>query len=74
MEQLNLHTTTITQMEMLKKDKVIFFYQYLIREGYEIDTVPPTFVYFSSVYQQSDIEVPSGFTEAVTKLAISKCY
>lgn len=24
MEQLNLHTTTITQMEMLKKDKVIF--------------------------------------------------
>lgn len=24
MKQLNLHTTTITQMEMLTKDKVIF--------------------------------------------------
>lgn len=64
MEQLNLHTTTITQMDMLKKDKVIF-YHHLIREGQEINTVPSRFVSFSGVYQQSYVKLLSDFIEAV---------
>lgn len=66
MEQLNLHTTAITQMEMLKKDKVMFLSVFLIREGHEIDTVPPAFVVFSGVYQQSDVELLSDFMEVIS--------
>lgn len=49
MEQLNLHTTTITQMEMLKKDKVIFLLFHKKGKGHN-NAVPSGYVSFSDIY------------------------
>lgn len=40
-----------------------------MREGHEIDTVPPTFVYFSvylCIYQQSNVELLSDLIETIS--------
>lgn len=65
MEQLNLHTATITQMEILKKDKVILVSS-SHREGHKINTVPSRFVSFAGVYQQSYVKLLPDFIEPLT--------